>query len=141
VNLHSRLAAKAAIAAAAAVLAGVSLTSCTAKESGSAHGGKGGPPEITVSSSDTACELSGTEAGTGPSTFVVTNNGTQVTEFYVYGEGDRVVGEVENISSSTRSRGRKRLYLRKDITVTHTQTGSLVGKCGQNVGTGNYCAA
>ena len=45
-----------------------------------------------------ACALSATEAGTGPSTFVITNNGTKVTEFYVYGEGDRVLGEVENIS-------------------------------------------
>jgi iron uptake system component EfeO len=29
---------------------------------------------------------------------VITNNGTKVTEFYIYGEGDRVLGEVENIS-------------------------------------------
>ncbi len=29
---------------------------------------------------------------------MITNNGTKVTEFYVYGEGDRVLGEVENIS-------------------------------------------
>ena len=28
----------------------------------------------------------------------ITNNGTKVTEFYVYGEGERVMGEVENIS-------------------------------------------
>ena len=33
-----------------------------------------------------------------PNTFVITNNGTKVTEFYVYGEGERVMGEVENIS-------------------------------------------
>ena len=29
---------------------------------------------------------------------MITNNGTKVTEFYVYDEGDRVMGEVENIS-------------------------------------------
>ncbi len=29
---------------------------------------------------------------------MITNNGTKVTEFYVYGEGERVMGEVENIS-------------------------------------------
>jgi iron uptake system component EfeO len=29
---------------------------------------------------------------------VITNNGSKVTEFYVYGEGERVMGEVENIS-------------------------------------------
>ena len=42
--------------------------------------------------------LSGTEGATGANTFVITNNGTKVTEFYVYGEGERVMGEVENIS-------------------------------------------
>jgi iron uptake system component EfeO len=82
-------------AAAAAVLAGVSMTSCTAKESAT---GGGKDDAIVVNASDTSCELSGSEAGTGPSTFVVTNNGTKVTEFYVYGEGERVMGEVENIS-------------------------------------------
>jgi iron uptake system component EfeO len=80
--------------AAAVVLAGAALTGCTKKESEDAAG----PAEIAVQASDTACELSGTEASTGPSTFVVTNNGTKVTEFYVYGEGERVMGEVENIS-------------------------------------------
>jgi hypothetical protein len=43
--------------------------------------------------------------------------------------------EVARISSPTWSEARKRPYLRKDITVTHTQAGILVGKCGQNVGT------
>jgi iron uptake system component EfeO len=86
------------LAALAAVLAGVSLTSCQAKETTSTDEGKGGASEITVNASDSACELSGTETSAGPSTFVVTNNGTKVTEFYVYGEGERVMGEVENIS-------------------------------------------
>jgi hypothetical protein len=36
-------------------------------------------------------------------------------------------------SAPPSSGGRKRLCLRKDITVIHTPTGSLVGKCGQNV--------
>ena len=51
-----------------------------------------------MNASDTECELSGTEAATGSNTFVITNNGTKVTEFYVYGEGERVMGEVESIS-------------------------------------------
>jgi iron uptake system component EfeO len=93
VKLHSSL------AVAAAALAGLALTSCQAKEEAApAEPGKSAPSEITVTASDTACELSGTEAGTGPSTFVITNNGNKVTEFYVYGEGERVMGEVENIS-------------------------------------------
>ncbi|HZA10752.1 MAG TPA: iron uptake system protein EfeO [Mycobacterium sp.] len=80
----------------AVVLAGVSLTSCTTKESN--HPGAASAPQITVNASDTACQLSGSETTTGPSTFIITNNGTKVTEFYVYGAGDRVMGEVENIS-------------------------------------------
>jgi iron uptake system component EfeO len=89
---------KAGIAAVAALLAGISLTSCTAKEPAATDGAKDAPGHITVNASDTECELSGTEANTGPSTFVITNNGSKVTEFYVYGEGERVMGEVENIS-------------------------------------------
>jgi iron uptake system component EfeO len=96
VTLYSPVAAKAGMAAVAALLAGISLTSCSAKDN--KDSGTKGPAEITVKASDTACELSGTEAKTGPSTFVITNNGTKVTEFYVYGEGERVMGEVENIS-------------------------------------------
>ncbi len=34
---------------------------------------------------------------TGHSTFAITNNGTKVTEFYVFATGDRALGEVENI--------------------------------------------
>ncbi len=87
------------LAVAAAALAGLALTSCQAKEQAPpAEPGKSAPGEITVTASDTACELSGTETTTGPSTFVITNNGNKVTEFYVYGTGDRVMGEVENIS-------------------------------------------
>ncbi|WP_413641898.1 iron uptake system protein EfeO [Mycobacterium sp. RTGN5] len=74
------------------------MAACTAKETKSADSSTKAPSEITVNASDTECKLSGTQSGTGPSTFVITNNGTKVTEFYVYGEGERVMGEVENIS-------------------------------------------
>ncbi|WP_431233484.1 iron uptake system protein EfeO [Mycolicibacterium psychrotolerans] len=89
---------KTSTAAVAAILAGVSLAGCTAKETKSADSSSKAASEITVNATDTDCKLSGTQAATGPSTFVVTNNGTKVTEFYVYGEGERVMGEVENIS-------------------------------------------
>ncbi len=89
---------KTGTAATAALLAGVALAGCTAKETKSADSSSKPASEITVEASDTECKLSGTQATTGPSTFVVTNNGTKVTEFYVYGEGERVMGEVENIS-------------------------------------------
>jgi len=93
VKLHSTL------VIATASLAGLALTSCQAKEEAKpADPGQSAPSEITVTASDSACELSGTEGATGANTFVITNNGTKVTEFYVYGEGERVMGEVENIS-------------------------------------------
>jgi iron uptake system component EfeO len=93
VKLHSTL------AIATVALAGLALTSCQSKEPEKTDSGsKSGPSEVTVTASDTACDLSGTEGATGANTFVITNNGTKVTEFYVYGEGERVMGEVENIS-------------------------------------------
>ena len=86
------------LAVAAAALAGLALTSCQAKEEAKPADGNSAPSEITVNASDSACELSGTEGATGANTFVITNTGNKVTEFYVYGEGERVMGEVENIS-------------------------------------------
>ncbi|MCX5045507.1 iron uptake system protein EfeO [Aldersonia sp. NBC_00410] len=52
---------------------------------------------ITVNATDDACDVAKTSAETGNTAFSVTNNGSKATEFYVYGEGDRVMGEVENI--------------------------------------------
>jgi len=87
------------LAIATAALAGLALTSCQSKEPEKTDSdSKSGPSEVTVTASDTACDLSGTEGATGANTFVITNDGTKVTEFYVYGEGERVMGEVENIS-------------------------------------------
>ncbi|WP_370066302.1 iron uptake system protein EfeO [Mycobacterium sp. MAA66] len=74
------------------------MTACAPKESANSAGDKGQADAITVDASDNGCKLSVAQANTGPSTFVITNNGSKVTEFYVYGAGDRVLGEVENIS-------------------------------------------
>ena len=52
---------------------------------------------IAVTATDDSCDVATSEAKTGDTTFQITNNGTKVTEFYVYGAGDRVMGEVENI--------------------------------------------
>jgi iron uptake system component EfeO len=53
---------------------------------------------LTVQSTDAECKLSATNAPSGTLTFAVTNGGSKVTEFYLYGEdGMRIVGEVENI--------------------------------------------
>ena len=82
-----------------AALAALALSGCQAKEeSAGAAEGSEAPAQITVDASDTSCQLSGNAGTTGTNTFVITNNGNKVTEFYVYGEGERVMGEVENIS-------------------------------------------
>ncbi|MGB8406641.1 MAG: iron uptake system protein EfeO [Mycobacterium sp.] len=74
------------------------MAACAPKQSANSAGDKGQADAITVDASDNGCKLSVAQANTGPSTFVITNNGSKVTEFYVYGAGDRVMGEVENIS-------------------------------------------
>src|SRR6266511_4128082 len=74
------------------------VTGCGGKKGG------GGPQttELEVTASDTACTVAKTTLPAGRHTFAVTNKGTKVTEFYVYGAGDRVVGEVENVSPGLR---------------------------------------
>jgi iron uptake system component EfeO len=52
---------------------------------------------IQVQASDSECKLARTEAPAGVTVFTVTNQGSKVTEFYVYAAGDRVMGEIENI--------------------------------------------
>ena len=90
--------ARTGLAALLAAVTAISAAACAPKQSATSDGDKSRADVIRVDASDTACKLSGTEAKTGPSTFQITNNGSQVTEFYVYGDGDRVLGEVENIS-------------------------------------------
>jgi len=53
---------------------------------------------IQVTATDTECKVARTDAPAGTSSFKITNSGTKITEFYVYAEGDRVMGEVENIT-------------------------------------------
>jgi iron uptake system component EfeO len=84
----------------AVALAVPALAACTenAPSGGSGDGDAAAPRAVTVSSSDSACELSAADAPAGTLTFDVTNAGSQVTEFYLLGEdGLRIVGEVENI--------------------------------------------
>jgi len=80
-------------AAMAAAVVTVALTSaCSGPARPAAEAGA-----ITVTAGDTTCELSRTEAPAGNITFDIVNKGTKVTEFYLYGPGDRIIGEVENI--------------------------------------------
>jgi iron uptake system component EfeO len=53
---------------------------------------------IAVSSTDATCDVATAEAPSGTLIFNVTNEGSQVTEFYMLADdGLRIVGEVENI--------------------------------------------
>ena len=78
-------------------LAALALSACTAKQSTPAGGDVAGST-VTVNASDTGCALSAGTGHTGPTTFVVTNNGAKVTEVYVYGKDDAVLAEAEDIS-------------------------------------------
>ena len=89
-------------AAAAAALASVALGGCTAKTDTPVQTSSGSAAPITVDATDTACTLSATRTGIGKHSFVIINNGTKVTEFYVYGKDNRVLGEAENISPGLR---------------------------------------
>lgn len=51
-----------------------------------------GRAEFAVAASDTACALSGTEASTGASAFVITNNASTSMGFSVYDEHEQVMG-------------------------------------------------
>ncbi|MFY0407245.1 iron uptake system protein EfeO [Solicola sp. PLA-1-18] len=71
------------------------LASCATDPEPAAGGSSSGA--VTVAASDDACTVSKTSLEAGPSTFTVKNEGDKTTEFYVYAEGDRIMGEVENI--------------------------------------------
>ena len=82
---------------AALVVAVPLLAACTENTRGD-DTASGDARTVTVTSTDDGCELSSVEAPSGTLTFDVTNDGSQVTEFYLLGEdGLRIVGEVENI--------------------------------------------
>jgi iron uptake system component EfeO len=83
------------LAPAAALMLVGGLAACSDGDGGGAPAA-GGP--IAVNASDTACEVATAEVPAGTSIFKVTNKGGKVTEFYVYAEGDRIMGEVENIA-------------------------------------------
>ncbi|MFE7408498.1 iron uptake system protein EfeO [Isoptericola sp. NPDC057559] len=98
----------------------VPLAACTPNEpAASSAEGTGGPAALTVSSTDDACDVSAAEAPSGHLVFSVTNDGTQVTEFYLLAEdGLRIVSEVENIGPG----------ITRDLVLT-AKPGSYVTAC------------
>lgn len=103
------------------ILATAWLSGCAAQDD------KGGS-EITVDASDTGCAVSATQASTGSHTFVITNSGSKVTEFYVYGKDQKVVAEAENISPGLQ----RRLVVRFDEPGSY-QTACKPGMVGDGI--------
>jgi len=60
--------------------------------SGSADGG------VQITAKDDSCEVSVKELPAGTHVVSVKNEGSKVTEAYVYAVGDRIMGEVENVT-------------------------------------------
>ncbi|GAA2758283.1 iron uptake system protein EfeO [Actinopolymorpha rutila] len=87
-----------ALAATTILLASAGCTSNeprTSADRGDGGRAKGG---IAVSSTDDTCSVSTTRAASGTLVFDVTNDGSKVTEFYLYrADGKTIAGEVENI--------------------------------------------
>lgn len=80
----------------AAVAAGTAaaLSACSGEDASKGAG-------VTIIATDKTCEVAKTAFEPGPVAFTVTNNGSQTTEVYVYGETNgaftKVISEVENI--------------------------------------------
>jgi iron uptake system component EfeO len=77
-------------------LAALTLAACGGGDSAGA--GSHTADDIAVAASDDGCDVATSELPAGVHQFTVTNSGSKVTEFYVYADGDRVMGEVENIA-------------------------------------------
>nr|WP_296067331.1 iron uptake system protein EfeO [uncultured Actinoplanes sp.] len=76
---------------------GGALAACGGGGGGDKAGDSATGP-ITVKASDTACDVAKSTLDAGTHVFAISNSGSKVTEFYVYAAGDRVMGEVENIT-------------------------------------------
>lgn len=110
------------ILAGSTALAALALGACGSGDAGTdtaATSGSGAASTISVESSDDSCTLSTTSAAPGTVTFSVRNTGSDITEFYVYGQGDAVVGEVEDIAPG----------LTKKLTVTLTSGTTYTAAC------------
>lgn len=84
------------------VIAVLGVAGCSS--SGSTQPSASGSPAagattVTVTSTGSTCDLSATTAPAGNVTFAVTNQGSDVTEFYLYqSDGSTIVGEVEDVT-------------------------------------------
>jgi iron uptake system component EfeO len=80
------------------LLPALALTALATAACGAGSDDAAAVDSIAVAAADDACDVGTTELPAGTHTFAITNTGSKVTEFYVYAEGDRVMGEIENIA-------------------------------------------
>ncbi|HVD24265.1 MAG TPA: iron uptake system protein EfeO [Lapillicoccus sp.] len=99
----------------------LALAACTSSggTSGTASSSAAGGGPIAVQATDSQCGVAAATAPAGTITFQVQNTGSKVTEFYVYGAGDRIVGEVENITPG----------LSRELKVEITEPGTFTTAC------------
>ena len=83
------------------LLAAAALAGCTDAPGASTAGASPDDGTVAVRAADDACEVSRTDLTSGITTFAITNEGSDVTEVYVYADGDRIVTEKENIGPGT----------------------------------------
>jgi iron uptake system component EfeO len=100
------------------VTAAAALAACTSTAPPAEDAAGGGGP-IAVTAGDDSCEVAAAEAPAGNITFSIRNTGTKITEFYLYGTGDRIMGEVENIGPG----------LTRDLIVEVPDGGSYTTAC------------
>lgn len=141
---------------AAAVVAAMALPALAACTDNTSSAKGEGDRTINVTSTDDRCELSTDTAPSGNLVYKVKNQGSQVTEFYLYGEdGLRIVGEVENVGPGLSRNlvinvpagtyvpackpGMKGKGIRSSFTVTSAEgsSGAVAGASQQQIDTAN----
>jgi iron uptake system component EfeO len=75
---------------------GLGLAACSSSED---TGGE----TIAVTSGNSDCKVAQSTLPAGKHRFQVENTGSQATEVYVYGAGDKVVAEKENVGPGTKA--------------------------------------
>lgn len=76
---------------AAALATAATLTGCASA------GSAGSSPAVAITASDSDCSVAETTLTAGKTAFAIQNSGSKATEVYVYGAGDKIVAEKENI--------------------------------------------
>ncbi|GLW73950.1 lipoprotein [Kitasatospora phosalacinea] len=83
-------------------VAGAALVGCSKKDDGGKASADGASGPVQVTATDDKCDLSKTSFPAGHVELAVSNKGSKVTEVYVYGDGDKIVTERENIGPGTK---------------------------------------